>query len=195
VEPAEPGQPLTVLAVCTGNICRSPAVERLLAHALGPDAGVRVASAGVRAVVGWAISDTMADLLTDAGAQCEGFAARQLTAAMVDDAALVLALTRAHRGLVVGLVPSAVRRTFTLREFARFAAAVGADALPKGSPAERLTALIPLAAAQRGQVPVDRRDDDVLDPYGGGDRLYALSFGRMRPAVDTISEVLRGRPW
>ena len=195
MEPAEPGQPLTVLAVCTGNICRSPAVERLLAHALGPDAGARVASAGVRAVVGWAISDPMADLLTDAGVQCEGFAARQLTAEMVHDAALVLALTRAHRGPVVELVPSAVRRTFTLREFARFAAAVGADALPEGSPAERLTALIPLAAAQRGRVPVDHRDDDVLDPYGGDDQLYALSFGQMRPAVDTISEMLRGRPW
>ena len=39
-----------VLAVCTGNICRSPAVELLLRDRLG--AHVDVASAGVGAVVG-----------------------------------------------------------------------------------------------------------------------------------------------
>ena len=41
-----PARPFRVLTVCTGNICRSPAVERLLAAALGPDADVEVSSAG-----------------------------------------------------------------------------------------------------------------------------------------------------
>lgn len=180
---------VAILAVCTGNVCRSPAVERLLALGLGPE--VRVKSAGVRAVVGSPISTPMADLLRAAGADCQGFVAQQLTEAIVAEADLVLALTRAHRAAVVELVPSAVRRTFTLRELARFATAVGADALPDGPVAERLEALLPLAAAQRGRVPVDPRDDDVVDPIGGGTRLYALSFGQLRPAVDAIVGVLR----
>lgn len=181
-----------VLVVCTGNICRSPAAERLLAHALGPDAGVRVASAGTRAVVGSAISPPMAALLAGARAPQDGFAARQLTRDMVAEATVVVTMTREHRGRVVELLPEAVRRTFTLRELARLAAAVELDDLPAGSPADRLAALVPLAAAQRGRVPVVAEDDGVDDPYGYGDAAYARSFDQLRPAVETIAAVLRG---
>ncbi len=177
-----------MLTVCTGNICRSPAAERLLAQAL-PE--VTVVSAGVRAVVGAPISGPMATLLGAAGAPTDGFAARQLTESMVADADLVLALTRGHRSAIVELVPAAVRRTFTLRELARFATAVGADALPADDVGARLRALVPLAAAQRGRAPVDPRDDDVVDPYGGSDRLYAESFAQLRPAVEAIAAVVR----
>ena len=44
---------LTILCICTGNVCRSPAAERLLAHALGPS--VHVASAGTYALAGQAV--------------------------------------------------------------------------------------------------------------------------------------------
>lgn len=188
VQPAPGPRPATILTVCTGNICRSPAVERLLAHAL-PE--VRVTSAGVRAVVGAPVSPPMAALLVEAGVRADGFAAQQLTEALVREADLVLALTRGHRSAIVDLVPSAVRRTFTLRELARFAAAVGGGALPATDVAERLRALVPLAAAQRGRVQVDPADDDVVDPYGGGDRLYAVSFAQLRPAVEAIAAVVR----
>jgi hypothetical protein len=33
-------EPFSILAVCTGNVCRSPAVERLLANQLGPTVSV-----------------------------------------------------------------------------------------------------------------------------------------------------------
>ena len=196
MQAATTGRPATVLTVCTGNICRSPAVERLLAHALP---GVRVASAGTRAVIGAPVSPPMASLLTEVGVRADGFAARQLTEGMVAEADLVLALTRGHRASIVDLVPGAVRRTFTLRELARLATAVGPDAVSAavraaaGSPddvAARIRALIPLAAAQRGRVPVAPADDDVVDPYGGGDRLYVTSFAQLRPAVEAIAAVV-----
>lgn len=190
MDPAPGGRAPTILTVCTGNICRSPAVERLLARAL-PEA--HVTSAGVRAVVGGPVHPPMAALLTAAGVSPDGFAARQLTADAVADADLILPLTRGHRAAIVELVPAALRRSFTLRELARFAIAIGPDALPDGTLAERLDALLPLAAAQRGRVRVDPHDDDVVDPYGGGDRLYALSFDQLKPAVDAIAAVLRPR--
>ena len=185
--------PFAVLTVCTGNICRSPAAERLLSARLGDDPGVVVSSAGVGAVVGAPIPPPMAALLAGAGASSEGFAARQLTAVMLRDSDLVLVLTRAHRARVVDLHPGAVRRTFTLRELARLAAAVGPDALPDGTPAERLAALLPLAAAQRGVAGVVAPDaDDVIDPYRRGDEVYAQSFAQLSPAVETIAAVARG---
>ena len=177
--------------VCTGNICRSPAVERLLAAALGADAGVRAASAGVRAVVGAPMPEPMARLVAAAGASPDGFAGRQLTEQMLRDADLVLALTRAHRSKIVALHPSAVRRTFTLRELARLAGGVDRSALPDASVGDRLAALLPLAAAQRGLRRAAPDDDDVVDPFGGDDGLYRRAFDELRPAVEEIARVVR----
>lgn len=185
--------PYTVLTVCTGNICRSPATERLLADRLGPGSGVTVSSAGVGAVVGAPMPAAMAALVAGAGVSPEGFAARQLTEAMLRESHLVLALTRDHRARIVDMFPGAVRRTFTLRELARLAAAVGPGGLPGGTPAERLAALLPLAAAQRGVVgAVVPDEDDVVDPYRRGDEVYAESFAQLVPAVETIAAVVRG---
>jgi protein-tyrosine phosphatase len=186
----------SVLAVCTGNICRSPAVERLLRLMFGPSAGIAVASAGTGALVGQPIHEPMAALLREAGADTEGFAARRLTEAMVRDADLVLALTRAHRAAVVKLWPGAVRRTFTLRELARLGAQVDRNDLetragPGTAPADRIAALMPLAAARRSQVPADL--DDVIDPYRQKTRLYQASFDEILPAVCTIAQLTLGR--
>ena len=197
---AAPARPFTVLAVCTGNICRSPAVERLLATELGADTSVTadagselvIASAAAGAVVGAPVPPPMAALIEGAGASAEGFAARQITEQIVRDADLVLALTKKHRSKVVALHPGAVRRTFTLRELARLADGVDPDALPDGTPAERLRALIPLAAALRAAQAAVAVDDDVVDPYGGPDALYAESFAQLRPAVQAIARVVRG---
>ncbi len=189
VEPLE-GQP-QILMVCTGNICRSPAAELLLAAALGPHAGVRVASAGTHAVVGAPVHPPMANLLGAAGTPFGAFLARQLTAGLVRESALLIAMTRRHRGHVVELAPAAVRRTFTYRELARFADVVAPN-LPAGTPAERLSALIPLAAAQRGRVPVDPGDDDIDDPYQRGDAAYARAFAQVSEATASLARALLG---
>ena len=177
-------EPFSILAVCTGNICRSPAVERLLASKLGPT--VSVSSAGTHALVGHPISEPMAALLLDSGAESDAFEAQLLSAQMIKQADLVLAMTRAQRGIVVELWPAAVRRTFTLREFARLLDWVDPAALPAGTPAERLRAAIPLAASERGREQTTPDDDDVIDPFRLSTAVYAESFAQIRSAVDRV---------
>ncbi len=76
------------------------------------------------------------------------FEARRLSEQMLREVGLILAMTRAQRGIVVELWPAAVRRTFTLREFARLLSRIDPSALPAGTPADRLRAAIPLASAE-----------------------------------------------
>ena len=45
------GQAGSILVVCTGNVCRSPYIERRLRHELA-GTGIEVTSAGTRALVG-----------------------------------------------------------------------------------------------------------------------------------------------
>ena len=202
--PTDLAEPFRVLVVCTGNICRSPAAERLLAAGLGAayrgrDAlgglapAIEVASAGTGAVAGYPMTDEMAGLVAGQGVDPRGFEARQLMPDMVKQSDLVLGLTRKHRSAIVELVPSAVRRTFTLRELARLVANVDPATLPgaNATTADRLRALVPLAASRRGLVAHRPADDDVVDPYGGGQALYDTSFGLMVPAIETIVTAVR----
>jgi protein-tyrosine phosphatase len=136
------------------------------------------------------MSPPMNQLVQSAGGEGSGFAARRLTERLVQPVDLVLALTRAHRGDVVELWPKAVRRTFTLKEFARLIGEVDPDVLPSGGLAERLRAAVPLVSARRRQVP-DPRLDDVVDPYRQSAERYSEAFFDIERAVSSIAAVLR----
>ncbi|MBZ2199137.1 arsenate reductase/protein-tyrosine-phosphatase family protein [Occultella gossypii] len=184
--------PFAVLVICTGNICRSPAVERLLTAGL--DASVYVRSAGTHAMVGEPISAPMGPLVKEAGANPDHFAARQVTENAVRQADLVLTMTREHRGAAVDLWPGAVRRTFTLREYARALGIIDLRKVPAGlSQGQRLAAVTPMAAVMRGQgQPHDPKEDDVIDPYRESPEVYRQAFEQLEPAVRTIVRVARG---
>lgn len=177
-----------ILTICTGNICRSPAAERLLRLHLGD--AVEVVSAGTGALVGEPISGPMVPLLERAGADTADFAARALTPEDVRAADLVLALTLEHRSRAVVTWPGALKRTFTLLELARLAEHVGRDALPEGDVAARLRALVPLAIRARGMVRVQPEQDDVPDPYRRSDAQYATSFDAIDDAVRRLAAVV-----
>lgn len=193
--------PFAIMTICTGNICRSPAMDLLLAHELATATGAdgprfAVSSAGTHAMTGWPVNPPMDDLLETHGvevAEVRGFAARQATRALLSDAGLILTATREHREWVVEHAPSTVRRAFTLTEFAD--AVAGADVMSR-SPAE----LIAWAAAHRPSPGIVSRDratrrgyaeGDVLDPYGEGEAAYAAAFAQIATATEVIAAALR----
>ena len=106
-----------ILVVCTGNICRSPYIERRLADLLA-DTDAVVSSAGTRALIGAPIEPGSAQLLEAAGGSTADFASRQITPAMLAEADLVIAATQMHRAESVRVNPRVLRRTFTLGELA-----------------------------------------------------------------------------
>jgi protein-tyrosine phosphatase len=128
----------------------------------------------------------MAALLRDGGVEPAAFEARRLSEQMLKEADLVLAMTRAQRRLVVDLWPAAVRRSFTLREFARLLSWVDPAALPAGTPSERLRAAIPLAAAERSRERTSPDEDDVVDPFRLSNAVYVDSFKQITTAVDAL---------
>jgi len=162
---AEPA--VTVLLVCTGNICRSALAERLgrayLDDVLGDDAAaIRLGSAGSHAVVDSAMHPDSALVLQGYGAEPGDFRARRLTEAITAEADLTLTMTRAHRAEVLRLAPRALARTFTIREAAALLADV--DEPEGASLPERVRALVDAMAAARAGRSSGADDDDVVDP-------------------------------
>ena len=188
-----------ILAVCTANVCRSPFLEQLLRARLDTNLdrghGLTVASAGVRAPVGAPLDPPIASLLANAGVQPSRHSARQLTTAAVAAASLVIAATREHRAASVRAHPPALRYALTVADLLRLLPLVDAAPLP-AEPGARLVPLVRAVAARRGTVPPgDPLADDVADPVGGTDEVYAAVAARLTEAVDLLVDRLRsGRP-
>lgn len=187
-----------VLHVCTGNICRSPMAEALtragLRARLGNEADrFLVESAGTWGHSGSPMEPHAQSTLADLGVVGEGFRARELVAEHVVAADLVLGACREHRAAAVVLHPRAAPRTFTLREFARLAAAVEPAALPSGDPVGRARALVAAAAALRASVPPPRsRDDDLADPYHAPATAFAACAALVHAALDRPLDLVAG---
>jgi protein-tyrosine phosphatase len=108
-----------VLFVCTANICRSPMAEAIL-NALASDMGVLVEarSAGTAALVGEPIAPHAEAALEEVGVYGIGHRARQVDAAMLEEADLVLAMTPQHAATLRRLSPDSAGRVHTLVGYA-----------------------------------------------------------------------------
>jgi protein-tyrosine phosphatase len=166
-----------VLTVCTANICRSPMMQILLQSRLD-ETRFTVASAGVR---GWdhqPMDAMAASELQRLGHSADSFASQPISPRLVDSADLILTATREHRSAVLALAPQALRRSFTLVEFAALTElADGAD------PRE----LVAQAAVRRSLAPADA---DVKDPYRRGPDVHRATADQIDAAVTTIADRL-----
>jgi protein-tyrosine phosphatase len=197
-----PAETFGILFVCTRNMCRSVLAERLadreLRVRLGGDADAfSVASAGTASWDGLPMHRGTEKVLARLGVRGNGngngAGSRCLTAPDVDRADLILTACMDHRDQVVAMRPSASRRTYLLREFARlagFAPPPGAPppaAPPPAAPLclpERARHVVAEAARLRGRVPyTEPGDDDIPDP--------TASYAAIAACAQVIDQAVR----
>ena len=216
------GEPAQVLIVCTGNVCRSPFIERVLAASLPPGSGVVVSSAGTGALVGRPMEPLAAAQTQRYAGSPAGFAARQLVPGLVASADLVLTATRKHRGEVAAMHPRALSYAFTLVDFAELVAdltpedlvsggvsSFGASAFapnavarpspsPHGDPAAdgarpRIQALVRAVAARRGlNPPRGASEVDIVDPFRGDETMFETMARQVMGALPVVARALAG---
>jgi glycine hydroxymethyltransferase len=107
----------SVLFVCTGNICRSPIAEGIFRQMLGNRKDIEVASAGVHAVRGQPPSLYAVQVCEEEGVDISCLRSQPLTAALVDRATHIFAMTGAHLEMIQMLFPDGAEKSFLLREF------------------------------------------------------------------------------
>lgn len=104
-----------ILTVCTGNICRSPFAEAVIAnrmHARGSGATVR--SAGIGALEHHAADEHTQRIAAQNGIALDAHRARQINLEMIRWADLILVMERHHLGYVLELAPAARGKTFLI---------------------------------------------------------------------------------
>lgn len=177
---------LSILFVCTGNICRSALAERVLRAAVDRS-DIEVLSAGTQGGSGIHVTPDIVALAAANGATMDGFGSRFLVPDMVRAADLVLTATTAHRAAILRETPGALRRTFTVLEFV--AADPGVSTRPGRPGRSDLLEQILARSRRRPTGPVD-----IVDPYGAGPDRYAEMAASLLPAVRSISDWLTTIP-
>ena len=145
-------------------------------------------------MVGEPIQPLSADVIQTYGGSPDHFAARQLTQKILREQDLVLTMASSHRGEVLQLDPSLLKRTFTIREFARMVGALeernddtsGVDHLTfwRDLPARASSVRHLVLAAQAS-------DNDVADPYKQGADAYLRMEDELAPAILRILRFAR----
>ncbi|EAP97402.1 hypothetical protein JNB_18068 [Janibacter sp. HTCC2649] len=181
-----------ILVVCTGNICRSPYIERVLAHELA-GTGISVSSAGTSALVGAPIDPESARRLVAVGASDHEYAARQITREIVADADLIITAMRDHLSQVVPLHPRALRYGFALHDLGDLLGAV-VPAEIAAAPGDNHVAKVAAAAiAKRGVVaPRLPKDSGIVDPYRQPSAVFDQMVREISTSLPAVVTALRG---
>ena len=110
-----------ILIVCTGNICRSPMGQGLLAHALSaqpePLRSLKVISAGVAAHTGEAVSENSVTALKKVGIDISNHCSQGLTQVMLDNSLAVFGMTESHRSIIRMRARPVPEHLYLFREF------------------------------------------------------------------------------
>jgi len=111
----------TILFVCTANQCRSPMAEGLMRHKLereGRADEIRAASAGVDALNGCRATGNAIHTMAERGIDIAAHRSRAITADILEDAALILTMERAHANAIRTLFPAHAPRVYLLTQMA-----------------------------------------------------------------------------
>src|SRR5437762_2155519 len=200
----------SVLFVCTGNICRSPIAEGLFRRLIGNRGDIDVVSAGVHAVRGQPPSLYAVQVCAEDGTDISDVRSQPLTAALVDRATHIFAMTGAHLETIQTLFPQGGEKSFLLRELAEPGTTVWRDvpdpiglgrevyedcariiknALPSVLAFVEQSSLVPPGAARTGSV---YPGDDIAYPMEpqkstSSPRIYGEALRRTDPEIfDTI---------
>lgn len=180
----DPNGRATVVIIGEGNVCRSPYIEYALKSALDQRGGeyLDVTSVGIHAQSWHRIADPIRSALALRGVDTRAHRPVRATKELLEAGTLLLTVDSAQRSAAVQLMPRALRRTFTVRQFARLAVDN-----PRSSAS--LTELVEHIAEARGLArPSQGMGDDIESLDSVSSATLRRTLGLMQDAVDSIAD-------
>jgi protein-tyrosine phosphatase len=108
---------ISILTVCTGNICRSPIAEGILKRYIAGKSGVLVASAGTHALENNPPTEFAVLVSDENGIDISHHRARRLDSRIVRESTFILCMERSHIEEVLSLDARASGKVYNLADF------------------------------------------------------------------------------
>jgi protein-tyrosine phosphatase len=170
--------------------------ERIMQARLAQRYGQRaesilISSAGLKARPSAPIIPQAIEQLKRRGIEADGFTATPLDPEGVARAHLVLTATRRQRDVVIAMVPSALRHTFTWRELAWLLQGLRPGEIPGAHLIHRVANVASVAGDRRGyRRPPPPEEFDIEDPTGGPASGYRRAAADIDSAMTQVVAVL-----
>lgn len=181
-----------ILFVCTGNTCRSPMAEGFF-NAIASDdeklAGMICASsAGIAAFDGEPASGHAVSVLKDEwGIDISTHRARTISEQEINEASLILTMTRSHKEAILSIFPEVRDRVYTLKEYV---ASLFLNENTAPLSLNECTASLSLDP----DMPAMKEYNfnlDIVDPYGASIEVYRRCARDIRDAVNKLIEKIK----
>jgi protein-tyrosine phosphatase len=178
---------MNVLLLCTGNLCRSPMAEQLLARHLRTRGVEAIVSSAGRSYDGQASPAPVLDVVNGLGLDLSRHRSRLLTPEMLQQADLVVGMAREHVRDALALDAEVFPKAFTLKELVRRGEAAGAR-----RPDEDVASWVSRVGSGRSATALlgSARADDVADPIGGPVRGYRRTFRELDGLTGRLAALL-----
>lgn len=111
------GDQISIVAVCTGNICRSPMAEGILCAMPDVRQRLKVTSAGTHALIGNLPSEFSVVACREHGIDISGHRARVFDENVARESDIIVCMEPLHMEMIISLEPSAAGRTYNLADF------------------------------------------------------------------------------
>jgi protein-tyrosine phosphatase len=185
---------LSVLLVCTGNICRSPMAEGILKDRSVRllDGALSVTSSGTYARGGMPPTEEAIAVAAERGVEIAGLRATAFVPELADRADVVITMTEEHKMEVLDVAPEAQVKTFTLKELVELLGELS----PAGTHLTREALQGRIKAAhriRRESGSMDFVDHDVADPIGLSMEAYRATAWEIENLIDGLVGGLVGK--
>lgn len=105
---------MNILFVCTGNTCRSPMAEGILKSMIKSGDNIHILSAGIFAYEGESASKEAIEAMKRMGIDISAHVSHPISERLIDEADLILTMTKQHMDMLLRMHLSARGKTHTI---------------------------------------------------------------------------------